>query len=181
MKGTDGIPFLYFAHLARLWEEHFRYQGITPVQHGHGGWTAERALTVVDKEVGGEAGSNDLVVLQFGGNDLSWAGRTPTEWKAAMEKLIARTKLKTDQILVLSTTPLGDIPKKSAEITRVLKELVEEEKVAAADVTRLACYRGEVFAWAWLANEGHPAYMGHIILAEMIAPLLTHEHRIYPE
>jgi len=181
VKDAEGVRFLYFAHLARLWEEHFGYMGITPVQHGHGGWTAERALTVIDKEVVDEAGPDDLVILQFGGNDLSWAGKTPVEWKAAMKKLIGRTKTKTDQILLLSTTPIGNVPKKSAEITRVLKELVEEEKVAAADVLHLASYRGEAFAWAWLANEGHPSYMGHITLAEMIAPLLTQKHRTYPE
>ena len=181
VKGEEGVRFLYFSHLARLWEEHFGYQGITPVQHGHGGWTAERALTIIDKEVVDEAGPNDLVILQFGGNDLSWAGKTPGQWKAAMKKLIARTKAKTDQILLMSTTPIGDVPRKSAEVTKVLKELVEEEKVAAADVLRLACYRGEAFAWAWLANEGHPAYMGHITMAEMIAPILTQKHRTYPE
>ncbi|HKI38234.1 MAG TPA: hypothetical protein VKA46_40645, partial [Gemmataceae bacterium] len=110
-----------------------------------------------------------------------WAGKSPAEWKTAMKKLIARTKTKTDQVLLLSTTPIGDVPKKSADITKVLKELVEEEKVAAADVLRLACYRGEAFAWAWLANEGHPGYMGHITMAEMIAPVLTQKHRSYPE
>jgi hypothetical protein len=80
-----------------------------------------------------------------------------------------------------SSTPAGDLPRKSAAITKVLKELVAEEKVAAADITRLGCYRGEAFAWAWLANEGHPAYMGHIMMAEMIAPFLTHKDRRYPE
>ena len=73
VKGEEGVPFLYFSHLARLAEEHFGYKGITPVQHGHGGWTAAQALKVVDKEVVDEAGPNDLVILQFGGNDLSWA------------------------------------------------------------------------------------------------------------
>ncbi|HWU39131.1 MAG TPA: SGNH/GDSL hydrolase family protein, partial [Candidatus Acidoferrum sp.] len=180
VSGAQGVSFLYFAHLARLWEDHFGYKGIRPVQHGHGGWTAERALTVIDKEVVEEAGSGDLVILQFGGNDMTWAGKTPSQWKAAMKKLIARAKTKTDQVLILSSTPIGDLPKKSAEITRVLQELVEEDRVAAADVLRLASYRGDPFAWAWLANEGHPAYMGHIIIAEMIAPILTGKHRIYP-
>ena len=53
--------------------------------------------------------------------------------------------------------------------------------VAAADVTRFAFYRGEPFALAWLANEGPPAYMGHIQLAEMMPPLLTGVPRTYPE
>jgi hypothetical protein len=34
---------------------------------------------------------------------------------------------------------------------------------------------------AWLANEGPPAYMGHIQLAEMMPPLLTGVPRTYPE
>jgi lysophospholipase L1-like esterase len=178
---AEGVRFLYFAHLARLWEEDFGYKGITPVQHGHGGWTAERALTVIDKEVVAEAKPEDLVILQFGGNDMTWAGKKPAEWKAAMKKLIARARTKTTQILLVSSTPAGDLPKRSAEITRVLKELVAEEKVAAADVLRFASYRGEAFAWAWLANEGHPAYMGHILMAEMMAPLLSGKHRTYPE
>jgi lysophospholipase L1-like esterase len=181
VKGADGVPFLYFSHLARLAEEHFGYKGITPVQHGHGGWTSAQALKVVDKEVVDESGPNDLVILQFGGNDLSWAKVTPAGWKANMKLLIARTKTKTDQIIVMSTTPIGEVGKIQPEITKILQELVQEEKVAAADITKLAFYRGEPFAWAWLANEGHPAYMGHITMAEMMAPLLTEKQRTYPE
>lgn len=181
VKGAEGVPFLYFSHLARLAEEHFGYKGVTPVQRGHGGWTTSQALKVVDKEVVDEAGPNDLVILQFGGNDMSWAGVKPAAWKADMKKLIARVKTKTDQIIVMSTTPIGEIGKLQPEITKILQELVQEERVAAADVTRFAYYRGEPFAWAWLANEGHPAYMGHIIIAEMIAPLLTGVARIYPD
>jgi lysophospholipase L1-like esterase len=181
VKGAEGVPFLYFAHLARLAEEHFGYKGITSVQHGHGGWTAAQALKVVDKEVVEEAGPDDLVILEFGGNDLSWAGLKPAAWKADMKRLIARVKTRTDQILLLSPTPIGGVGKLRPEITKALQELVEEEKVAAADVTRFAFYRGEPFAWAWLANEGHPAYMGHILLAEMMAPLLTGVPRTYPE
>jgi lysophospholipase L1-like esterase len=180
VRGAEGVPFLYFAHLARLAEQHFGYKGITPVQHGHGGWTAAQALKVVDKEVVDEAGPNDLVILEFGGNDLSWAGLTPAAWKAGLKKLIARVKMKTDQIALMSPTPIGGVGKLQAEITKVLQELVQEEKVAAADITRFAFYRGEPFAWAWLANEGHPAYMGHLTMAEMMAPLLTGVPRIYP-
>jgi lysophospholipase L1-like esterase len=181
VKDKEGVPFLYFAHFARLAEQHFGYQGITPVQHGHGGWTAAQALKVVDKEVVEEAGPNDLVILQFGGNDLSWAKATPATWKADMKKLIARARTRTDQILLVSSTPFSGADKLQPEITKVLEELVQEEKVAAADITRFAFYRGEPFAWAWLANEGHPAYMGHIMMAEMMAPLLTEQQRTYPQ
>jgi lysophospholipase L1-like esterase len=181
VKGDEGVPFLYFSHFARLTEEHFGYKGITPVQHGHGGWTSAQALKVVDKEVVGEAGPNDLVILQFGGNDLSWANVTPAAWKANMKQLIARTKTKTDQIILVSNAPFGGAVKIQPEVTKILQELAQEEKVAAADILRLGFYRGEPFAWAWLANEGHPAYMGHIMMGEMMAPLLTEQHRNYPE
>lgn len=181
VNGPAGVPFLYFSHLARLTEEHYGYKGITPVQHGHGGWTSAQALKVVDKEVVAEAGPADLVILQFGGNDLSWAGVKPAAWKENLRQLIARVRTKTDQIVVVSTTPIGDVAKLQPETTRILQELVREEKVAAADITRFAFYRGEPFAWAWLANEGHPAYMGHLTMGEMMAPLLTGVHRTYPE
>lgn len=181
VKDKAGVPFLYFSHFARLAEEHFGYRGITPVQHGHGGWTAARALKVVDKEVVDEAGPNDLVILQFGGNDLSWAKATPATWKADMKKLIARVKTKTDQIILVGPTPFSGAGKLQPDITKVFQELVQEEKVAAVDIPKLAFYRGEAFAWAWLANEGHPAYMGHIIVGEMMSPLLSEKHRNYPE
>jgi hypothetical protein len=43
-----------------------------------------------------EAGPNDLVILEFGANDLIWARVTPAAWKADMKRLIARVKTKTD-------------------------------------------------------------------------------------
>lgn len=55
----------------------------------------------------------------------------------------------------------------------MLRVLVDEE-----DIAKLAFYQGEPFAWAWLANEGHPAYMGHVMMAEMMGALLTQQHRI---
>jgi hypothetical protein len=111
---------------------------------------------------------------------MSWAGLTPATWKADPKRLIARVRMKTDQIVLMSPTPIGGIGKLQPEITKALQDLVREEKVAAADITRLAFYRGEPFAWAWLANEGHPAYMGHIMMAEMLAPLLTGVPGTYP-
>lgn len=181
VKDKEGVPFLYFSHFAQLAEEHFGYKGITPVQHGHGGWTAAQALKVVDKEVVEAAGPNDVVILQFGGNDLSWAKTPPATWKANLKTLIARVKTKTDQIIFVGPTPFSGAGKLQGDITKVLQELVQEEKVAAVDITKLAFYRGEPFAWAWLANEGHPAYMGHIMIGEMMSPLLTEQHRNYPE
>ena len=63
---------------------------------------------------------------------------TPAAWKADLKKLIARVKTKTDQIIVLSPAPVGGVGKLQKEITKVLHELVREENIAAADITRLA-------------------------------------------
>jgi lysophospholipase L1-like esterase len=178
---AQGVPFLYFSHVARLWEQHFGYKGITPVQFGHGGWTAEKAMEVIDKEVVATAGPDDLVILQFGGNDMTWAGKSVAQWKAAMKKLIARARTKTDQILIQGATAGGDMISKQKEIEKAFKELVAEEKVAAADTGKLFYYRGEPFAWAMLANEFHPDFMGHLMMAEMIAPILTGIEKVYPE
>jgi len=178
---AQGVPFLYFSHLARLWEQHFGYKGITPLQFGHGGWTAEKAMEVIDKEVVAAAGADDLVILQFGGNDMTWAGKSPAQWKDAMKKLIARVKTKTDQVLLLGATAGADIHKKQGEIEKAFKELVAEEKVAAADTGKFFYYRGEPFAYAMLANQFHPDFMGHLTMGEMIAPILTGKEKIYPE
>ena len=82
-------------------------------------------------------------------------------------------------LFVLFLLPLNGGKKK--ETTQVLQELVAEEKLAAADLNKLFLYRGEPYAWALLANEYHPDFMGHITIGEMLAPILTGEHKNYPE
>ena len=59
--------------------------------------------------------------------------------------------------------------------------VLAEEKVAAADTSKFFYYRGEAFAHALLANPFHPDFMGHITMAEMIAPILTGKEKTYPE
>ncbi|MBA2479144.1 MAG: SGNH/GDSL hydrolase family protein [Planctomycetes bacterium] len=181
VKDNETVGLLYFSQLARLLEKQFAYQGITPVQHGHGGWTAKQGLGVVDAEVVAEAGPDDLVILEFGANDMGWAKIAPADWKATVKQLIDRVKTKTDQIIVLSPTVGGDIPKHAADITTLLMQLSQEEKVAVVDITKLSMYRGEPFAWALLANQFHPDILGHLVMAEAIEPLLTGRPRTYPE
>jgi len=178
----DGVPFRYFGTLARLLEEEFGYKGITPVAVGHGGWTTKQLLAIVDKEVVAQACPDDLVILQSGGNDIAGGG-TVEQWKADTKQLIAKVKAKTDQILILDTTVTasGPVVKAAEALSKGLKELVAEEKVAGADVTRFMSYRGPAFACALLANDYHPDYMGHILIGEMIAPILTGKHKTYPE
>jgi len=67
------------------------------------------------------------------------------------------------------------------DMSRVLHDLAQEEKVAAADISRFCLYRGVPYCWAGEGNEWHPTYMLHITMAEMIAPLLTGEERTWPE
>ncbi len=183
VRGPATLPFHYFAHLATLLEEHFGYKGITTIQHGKGSTATLNGIPVVEKEVSAEAEPGDLVILQYGANDMGGRGHSPEQWKANMKTLIGKVRAatKTDQVLVMSPTVGGAIPGKSAGITQALKELCAEEKVAGADITRLSMYRGEPFAWAFLANQYHPNLMGHIIMAEMMAPILTGKHRNYPE
>jgi len=181
IKPADGVQFLYFSHFARLLEQKFGYTGIKPMQFGHGGWTAEAAMKVIDAEVIANCEAGDLVILEFGGNDMSWNKASPDEWKKRMKVLIAKVKTKTDQILLYGPGGGSDIFKLKDDVTRVLKELVEEEKLAAADLNKLFLYRGEPYAWALLANEYHPDFMGHITIGEMLAPILTGEHKNYPE
>ena len=182
VKVEDGVPFRYFGTVARLCEEEYGYKGITPVSLAHGGWTTKQLLDVAEKEVLPQLGPNDVVFLQSGGNDIM-GGATVEQWKADMKQLIAKIKTKTDQIIVVSTTTpsKGPVTEHADGISKMLKEIVAEEKVAGADVTKFMMYRGPAFACAILANDYHPDYMGHIVIGEMIAPILTGKHITYPE
>ncbi|MBI3829062.1 MAG: SGNH/GDSL hydrolase family protein [Planctomycetes bacterium] len=182
VKVEDGVPFRYFGTMARIWEEEFGYKGITPVACGHGGWTTKQLLGVVEKDVLSQCGPDDLVILQSGGNDIA-AGATVEQWKADTKELIAKVRTKTDQILILDTTITlgGPVMKVTDALSKGLKDLSAEEKVAGADVTKLFMYRGPAYASALLANGYHPDFMGHITIGEMIAPILTGKHQTYPE
>ena len=179
----NGIAYRYFGHMAHLWETEFGYTGITLVDCAHGGWTTKQLMGILEKDVFPQIAPNDLVVLQSGGNDIA-GGYTPEQWKADAKQMIAQLKTKTDQILVVSTTitanPNGPVTKNAAGISKALQEIVAEEKVAGADVTKFMAYRGPAFAAAILANDYHPDYMGHITLGEMIAPILTGKPAVYP-
>jgi len=184
VKVEDGVRFRYFGTLARLWEEEFAYKGITPVACGHGGWTTKKLLDeALQKEVLDSATADDLVILQSGGNDIAYAGSNPERWKADMKQLIAKVKTKTDQIMVVDSTvaATGPIIKVADGLSKALQEICADEKVAGADLTKLLTYRGPKFACALLANDYHPDFMGHIVIGEMIAPILTGKHKMYPE
>jgi lysophospholipase L1-like esterase len=173
VRGKDGIPFLYHSHLARLWEEQFGYKGITVVHGGQAGSLKDWHL----KNLGPflkDATADDVVIIAL-------SGGTPDAWKRNLKTLIETAKTKTDQIIVMSSTPGGSLVNQVADMTRVLQDLVREEKVAAADITRFALYRGQPYCWAGEGNEWHPTYELHITLAEMMAPLLTGEDRTWPE
>jgi lysophospholipase L1-like esterase len=182
VKVEDGVPFRYFGTVARLCEEEYGYKGVTPIACGHGGWTTKMLMGVVDKEVLEKVGPNDLVILQSGGNDVM-AQTSLEQIKADMKQLIAKVKTKTDQIILVDTTVAVDTPviKVADGLSKILQELVTEEKVAGFDLTRFMNYRGPAFVSAILGNHFHPDYMGHIVIGEMMAPILTGKHRTYPE
>jgi lysophospholipase L1-like esterase len=182
IKVDAGIPFRYFGQLAWDLEQEFGYTGVTPIVCGHGGWTTKQLLGIVDQEFLPKIGPGDLAILQSGGNDIANGGTT-AQWKADTKTLIAKVRTKTDQILIVDTTVTasGPVLAQAESLTKTLKELVAEEKVAGADVTRFLTYRGPAFACALLANDYHPDYMGHMTIGDMIAPILTGKHVTYPE
>jgi lysophospholipase L1-like esterase len=170
LKGPDCVPYLYFSNLARLLEERYKYKGITPVQQGRGGWTSEQAKKIMN-DVFAEAGPDDVIMIEFGANDLGWAGKTVDQWLANMKDLVDAAKKRTTQIIVMSPTTGGRVPKAADEVTRKFRAFAEAQNVAWADITGWSLYRGEKYAWAYLANEYHPDIMGHVMMAELMEPL----------
>jgi hypothetical protein len=98
-----------------------------------------------------------------------------------MAQMIATAKKHTDQIILMSPPTGSFVVDASDLMTKNLKELVAEEKVAAADITRFCLYRGQKYGWAGEGNEWHPTYMLSLTMGEMIAPLLTGGEVVWPE
>ena len=117
------------------------------------------------------AGSEDVIILEFGANDLGWAGKSVEQWLANMKVLVEAAKKRTSQIIVMSPTTGGRVPGVAAEVSEKFRAFAKEQNVAWVDVTRWSLYRGEKFGWAYLANEYHPDIMGHVMIAEIMAPL----------
>ncbi len=179
MDKSDVVRFLYFSHLARLLEEQYDYQGIIPVLHGHGGWTSPQAREVMG-EVFADVKPEDVVFLEFGANGLGWAGKDVDSWLSNMKVLIAEAKKKTSQVIIMSPTTGGQVPKLAEEVTRKFAAFAREQQIAYVDITRWSMYRGEKYAWAYLANGYHPDFMGHIMMADLMAPLFGADHFTWP-
>jgi len=179
ITGEQAVQFLYFSNLARLLRERFGYEEITPVQHGYGGWTSEQAKKVME-EAFADVRPEDVIILEFGGNDLGWAGKNVPWWLGNMKVLVEGAKARTSQIILMSPTTGGAVPELAGEISTEFRSFATEQKVAYVDITRWSLYRGTRFAWAYLANEYHPDIMGHIMMAELMAPLFTGEHLDWP-
>jgi len=179
IKKEDHAQFLYFGHIAHLLEKKYGYKGIEAVQNGYGGWTAEQGKKVVEKvfqDVRGE----DVIIIEFGGNDLGWAKRTIDQWLISLESLVNSAKKKTSQIIIMSMTTGPNIPPISDNISRRFRAFADKQKLAFVDVTRWSMYRGPKYGWAYLANGYHPDFMGHIMMGEIMSPLFTQEHFDWP-
>lgn len=176
----DTAPqLLYFSHLARSLEKQFGYRGITGVQKGYGGWTADQAKTIMG-EVVGVLRPGDLLFLEFGGNDLGWANHGVDRWLNNLRDLVQMARAKTDQIVVMTPTTGGTVPQIVSTISERIRVFAKNERVAYADISRWSLFRGEPFAWAYLANEYHPDFMGHAMIGEILLPLFTGKHFLWP-
>lgn len=179
IQKPDALRFLYFSHLARLLEEHYGYSGIGYDQNGYGGWTSEQARKVMG-EVFATVKPEDVVILDFGGNDLGWARKSIEVWLADLSVLVDGAKERTSQIIILSITTGSEVPKEAEAISKAFRDFAVEHDVAYVDITRWSMYRGRRYAWAYLANEYHPDFMGHIMMAEIMLPLFTGKHFDWP-
>lgn len=182
LQEADAQPYLYYAHLAQLLRVAYQNPNVTATGHGLGSTVTRDAVKEADALLASIA-PDDLVILQFGAHDIGYRGGGTEPWEDGIHQWVEKLRAsgKGAQILVLSPPVGGGLPGQAPAITKALQKMVEKEDVAAADVTRLCMYRGEPYAWALLANHYHPSLMGHMIMAEMIAPILTDKPRNYPE
>ncbi len=185
IKPEAAIKMLFFSHLARLLNERYGYSGVTWVQKGHGGWTAGAAKGVVATEIVPLISPEDVVIIEFGANDLSYtSGKAAVDaWIANTKAMVTAVKAKTSQVIIMSPTTLGKIadPENAKLISQGLRDLAALENVAFVDITKWSTYRGPKFAWAYEANAAHPSLMGHVMMAEIMETLFGAPHFDWPE
>jgi len=178
--GGNEDKYKYSSVLARYLELHFGYTSgaLAVYNFGHGGWTTQQAIdsNLITTEVLTQAGPNDLVILQFGGNDLA-GGATIAEWKADMVMLIDQLQTAgVTQIVLMGTTSGAATFANFAGITTTLNELVTEQNVGIVDTTKFSTFRGDAFGWAYLSNEYHPDAEGHMQIGRIASTLFTDNH-----
>jgi lysophospholipase L1-like esterase len=178
--GGNEDKYKYSSAMARYLELHFGYTSgaLAVYNFGHGGWTAQQAIdnNLITTEVLTRAGPNDLVILQFGGNDLA-GGATIAEWKADMVTLIGQLHTAgITQIIMMGTTSGAVTFANSAAISTTLNELVTEQNVGIVDTTKFSTFRGSAFGWAYLSNEYHPDAEGHMQIGRIASTLFTDNH-----
>jgi len=180
---STAAQYLYFSHLARLLKTRYGYTDIDYVQLGYGGWTSSMAKTVVAADLA-PALPEDLVFIQFGGNDLAWMTSTSQidTLLSNTADLIAEAKTYTNQIIIMSPT-LGETNLFDyADLVSVkMQAFAAAQQVAYLDITKWMTYRGKPYTWTPLANHFHPDMMGHIMMAEIMETLFGAPHFNWPE
>ncbi len=177
---TQEERFKFSSVLGQILEGHYGYtSGALEVHNfGHGGWTAQQAIdsNLVATEVLSEAGPGDLVILEFGGNDIN-GGATVAQWKTRMKTLIDECQAGgVTQIVVMGITTADVTIANASAISAALAQIVSDENVAAVDVTEFSTFRGDKYAWAYLANTFHPDASAHMFIGKMTSTLFTGEH-----
>jgi lysophospholipase L1-like esterase len=180
---STAAQYLYFSHLARLLKARYGYTDIDYVQLGYGGWTSGMAKSVVAADLA-PALPEDIVIIQFGGNDLAWMTSESqiNTWLSNTADLIAEAKTHTNQIIIMSPT-LGETNMfdYTEQISVKMQAFAAAHQVAYLDITKWMTYRCQPYTWTPLANHFHPDMMGHIMMAEIMETLFGAPHFNWPE
>lgn len=179
LKGPKRNPYLYFGCLARELETHFKYKGITPLMRAKPSTAATQGARVLGRVLG-EMAKDDLLIIQYGTNDLH---RKPDvdKWLANVKVLVDKAKAKTSQIILISPTSGPKFFRFAKEIREKFPAFAKAQGVAWFDLCHWSFYRGEKYAYAYLANPHHPEMAGHQQMAELLKTLFTGRHFDWPE
>ncbi len=164
---TDG-RHAYHGIVADMLQYSFPQSRIELTVRGHPGETTTDALWRFDAEVPGE--EPDLLLVQFGGNDMGWA-RSVAAYRRGLTELLTRAADDTPALAIACLAPIVH-ENPANRWSETAREVAASVGVPAADLDR-AIREGDADFRGPFPHTSHPSEFTHMIMATEILRALS--------
>ncbi len=160
--GTDG-GHAYHRVFTDALKHRFTESEIRVTVRGHPGETTRGALRRARAEV--IALQPDLVLVQFGGNDMGW-GRSVSAFRASFSRLLALLTEQTNAVVIACLPPIVDEDPRNAW-SEAARQVAAEAGTPTADLDH-AIHQGDHDFRGPFPHGSHPGSFTHVIMAKEV-------------
>ena len=181
---AGAVSERFFGRLAAKLSEAYGYDGITPIPKSTGGAAIHTDESITSRaEILAEAAVGDLVIIEFGANDLNWDIPVATFAERVSDAVDEYQAAGLHVIIMTPTICVYESPGANAaiepELTAAMETISQDKEVAVVNVLKLMTYRQDPLAWAYENNGCHPGYWGHELIAQLFAALILEKSFVW--